>query len=640
MTNSYEKLSITVIGLLVLWAFTSFNSYITEDLIWFNNSDQNGWIIFSSLDFNDGKQSQYISHPGVVSSFTYGWGYKFMELIGQVDVSKSSDFIDIADPISKLPQLYTAGSKISIILIILCSLIMGAIIYLGTFGKFLYSVYGAALTLMSTGFLFHSIMLRNELTSVYYLMLAILLFVIPYRKFTSGTLKNTVYSGHDSILDSMCYLVSGFCFGMAYFSKSQVVLTAILFFAYLLFSQFSSRSHSLISKNKAFVFVLGHIISFVILFFGFNITLPIFWKLIYGLFLLISLLVLLFHKSIENPLVSFFSIITRFSLGFTAVIPYVLVRGLKGDARAQEKVLNITSFWDPNATSIQAQALDKEFSSISARFLYFMQSYFVESILIISVFLTIYLFTKKDEKWKSYAVGLVLIMAACYINSMRSNLTMNLGRSVFKYIIYVDVAVIMLIVMTYVDAVKLWKGRRRTIHAIFWALLILSSANNLRKVKNHTNWDWTTYADIVYPERWLFPGTPPSIRKIMKEKYQGFVNGHDRVIFGDELPRTGSIEIPGGEKHLKRVQKLSTEPYLNRMERLFELDSDGVAAIKDMESRILAYKLKIFLDGDDYMTIVRKATEKRKFLYSKTLDAKKYAKYLSMVEQGRLTVPF
>jgi len=278
-------------------------------------------------------------------------------------------------------------------------------------------------------------------------------------------------------------------------------------------------------------------------------------------------------------------------------------------------------------------------SSILARFGYFLQSYFIESLLLLGVLSAIYVFIKKQSKWKYYLLALVLIIAACYMNSLRSNLVANLGRSVFKYIIYIDVAVILLVAMSYRDLLLTY-SKKNIVHATFWIFLIGFSVNNYMKVKNDTDWNWTTYSDIVFPERWLFPGSPPYARKVLKEKYKGYYNGHDRVVFGDELAREGELKIPGGARHLARVQKLSAEPYLNRIEKLLSLTKEDIQSVKDTEARLLNVKINAFKEGDDYRTIVNKAIDKRKFLYKKILDAEQYNSYIKLVESGRLSVPF
>lgn len=628
-------LFVAALTILTIWLFVTFNSNVTEDLIWFNNSDQNGWVIYSSLDFNDGLPSKYISHPGVASSFVYGAGFRILKLLGVSDVSKTSDLADVKDPIAHLPKIYRVGSLISIVLILLCALLMSSIVFVCSSGNYLYSLYGGLLTLVSSGFLFHSVMLRNELTSVYYFLVAFFLFIIPYKRIVTF-FENKKYLNSNSIL----FVSSGFFFGLSYFSKSQIIITAVFFFIYLFYRHACIRPDLKIGYIDSILVLIGHVVSFLLLLFAFEIEVPVFWKLVYIFCVVLTCFSVIPGRIGQSFISSFMKIISRFSLGFTLSFPYLFLRGLKSDTKSIERILTYTSFWNPGESSIQAQTIDKDITSIMTRFLYFLQSYFVESLLLLVLIFSIVLLFKRDKRWKQYLIGVILIILVCYLNSIRRNVLANVGRSVFKYIVYVDIAAVLLVVSSYVEMIKVWTSKKNAIHFVFWTFLFLFGLNNMRKVQNDTKWDWTTYSDIVFLERWLMPGAPPSMRKLQKEKYKGFYNGHDRVIFGDELARNGKIEIPGGEGHLKRVQRLSQEPYFNRMKTLFKLEETSIVELKTMESRLLQVKINAFLNGDNYQSIVNKAIEKRKFLYKKVLEAEAYEKYIQIVSDGRLSVPF
>lgn len=618
-----------LVACVAIWKFVTFSQIVKEDLIWYSNSDQTGWVLFSSLEFNDDKPCKYISHPGVSTSYVYGLGLKVMKTLGLVEISKSSDLESDDDPMRFFPQLYERGAHVSIIVILLCAMFMGLIIYQLTEKRWELGAFAFVMTLFSCGFLFHSVMLRNELTSVYYFILS--LFIFQYAYFRSGL---------DSWKETCALASAGLMLGLAYFAKSQVIVTTVMFFLFLLYYHFS-RSH----RERAFSLVdnllltIGHIVSFALVAFWLGVELPIFWKLVYGLSLGFSLLSFLNLKLTDSKIIDFVQVLNRFSLGFTLSIAYTIVRGLKGETRGAGKILTYTSFWNPGEKSIQAQTLDKDMSSILARFGYFLQAYMIESMLLVSIISAIYFFVKKQSKWKYYLFTLLLIVVSCYMNSMRSNLTANLGRSVFKYIIYIDIAVIIMVALSYRDLLLTY-AKKNFVHAIFWIFLLGFGFNNCRKVQKDTDWNWTTYSDIVFPERWLFPGAPPYARKVLKEKYKGYINGHDRVIFGDEMVRNGKLNIPGGERHLARVQKLSAEPYLNRIEKLLALDKGDIEQVVNTEKRLLNVKINAFIAGDDYKTIVEKATDKRKFLYKKVLDLEQYNKYIKLVESGRLSVPF
>ena len=630
MQNTLRRnILFVLVAFVAIWKFVAFSKDVKEDLIWYSNSDQTGWVLFSTLDLNDDRPSKYISHPGVSTSYVYGLGLRIMKTFGLLEVSKSSELESYDDPMQFFPQLYERGAQVSMAVILMCAIFMGLISYQLSGSSLELSIFAFIMTLFSCGFLFHSVMLRNELTSVYYFILSLFVFQYAYFKKDIKPWK-----------EETALITSGLFLGLAYFAKSQVIVTTVMFFQFLLFYHFSksyrNRNYSLL---QSMLLIIGHLISFAIVSFILGVELPIFWKLVYSLafgFVLISLLDL---KVSKNKILDFIQVLNRFSLGFTLSVSYTIVRGLKGEVRGAEKILSFTSFWNPGEKSVQAQTLDKVFSSIMTRFLYFLQAYFFESLLILSLLSAIYFIAKKQTRWKYYSVALLLIIVSCYLSSMRSNLTVNLGRSVFKYIIYIDIAAILLVVLSYRDLLMTYQ-KKNIVHGVYWLLLLAFCVNNYMKVKTDTDWNWTTYSDIVFPERWLFPGSPPYARKVLKEKYKGYINGHDRVIFGDEMERNGELNIPGKERHLARVQKLSAEPYLNRIEKLLDLDKAEIDEVVNMEKRLLNVKINAFKEGDDYKTIVHKATEKRKFLYRKILNTDKYNTYINLVESGRLSVPF
>ena len=618
-----------LIAVLAIWKFISFSKDVKKDLVWFTSSDQTGWVLFSSLEFNEGNSASYISHPGVSTSFVYGMGLRLMKGLGMVELAKSSELDLVDDPLKYFPQLYKRGTHLSVAIVILCAVFMSLVVFVISKGNFALSLYGGLLTLFSSGFLFHSVVVRNELISVYYFILAMLAFVVGY------------FNQNRSHLISTCgFLGSGFILGLAYFAKSQVIVSTFLFLVFLFFFHFkTTRRVNDYNLMTNVAMIIGHLLSWVYLTIGLGLTLPIFWKLVMGVSVTLSVVSLINLKYDKGKLLDLVNVFNRFSLGFSLAVSYVIVRGLKRHTKSADRILNFTSFWNPGEQSIQAQTIDKDFSNVLTRFEYFLQAYFLESILLITlIYAVVSAFTKKAN-WKPYLLALFLLIVGCYLNSMRSNLPANLGRSVFKYIIYMDIAAVLLVISTYKDMLARY-AKKNLVHAFFWLLLVAFGANSYLKVKDDTNWDWTTYCDIVYPERWLFPGEPPQARKILKTKYKGFVNGHDRIVFGDEMPRIGELEIPGGARHLARVQRLSTEPYLNRLEKLLALDEAGIKEVVDTEKRLLNYKIRLFTEGDDYKTIVAKATDKRKFLYKKMLTLEQYNTYLKLIESGRLSVPF
>ena len=611
-----------------LFFFYSFNKKVKKDLVWFNNSDQNAWVIYSSFDFNDGEPSKYISHPGVGTSFLVGGGYKLLSSLGLVGFAKTSDLKSAADPIVHLPDIYKKAGYLSVLFVALCALLIGGIVYVITNRQFIYGAYSSILALFSGGFLFHSVMLRNELSAIFYFLISLFLFTLVFYRQT----KNHFY-------DWLLLIIAGFFFGLSYFSKSQIVLATVLFFVFAFYAHWTSKIFYHPNQWTPALVLLGHLLLGGYLWNSLDRDLPFFWMGIVGLFITFSIVSIIGKAYKENQITSFASLLSEYGLGFIAGIIYTLERGLKGELKASKRVLDFTSLYNPDATSIQAKTIDGDFTSILERFYYFLQHYFLESILLVVLVFSLYLLFKRDKNGIAYLLAILLIVAACFLNSMRANLSVNIARAVFKYMIFMDIAAVLLCTYCYFDIVAR-SQKKNLIHILFWIMLVGVGAINYHKVKSEVNWTWTTFADMVYPERWLYPGDPPVLRKVFREKYKGFVNGHDRVVFGDELERTGTITVPGGENHLKRIHKLSMEPYWNRMRIMLDLGEKDKENIDNTEKRILQFKIRSFKEGDDYKTIVEKTTKKRKFLYSKILDRPVYLKFIKIIEENRLTVPF
>jgi len=283
-----------LVACVAIWKFIAFSQDVKKDLIWYSNSDQSGWVLFSSLDFNEGRSAKYISHPGVSTAYVYGLGLKVMKTLGLVELGQSSDIEKHDDPMQFFPQLYERGSQISMVLILLCALFMGMVVYQLCGKQWELGAFGFIMTLFSCGFLFHSVMLRNELTSVFYFILSLFLFQYTY-------FKKEISAWRDYTL----MVSAGLMFGLAYFAKSQVVVTTVMFFLFLLYYHLTNekrtRNHSLVGNV---VLVGGHIVSYALLTFWLGIKVPIFWKLVYGLSVGFSLLSFINLKIAISVLVS------------------------------------------------------------------------------------------------------------------------------------------------------------------------------------------------------------------------------------------------------------------------------------------------------------------------------------------------
>lgn len=605
-----------------IFLFFNFSYTVKKDLIWYNNSDQNGWVIYSSLEFNDGNSSLYISHPGVTTSFLYGFGFRLFKNIGSNSICKTSDFEGKEDPIHLLPALYEKGGYISVFLILSCALIIAYILNLIT-KNIIIGLYGAIFTLFSGGFLFQSVVVRNELSASFYSILSLLFFsLVFYRE-----------KRLSSITRLLLLICSGFFFGFAYFAKAQIILPTVFFFLFCFFLHYQQGIYYETSNRLKGIILLFNCIISAFFLFNFSIEIPFFWKTIIGVVLILN--GISFGGSFyKNHFFSFVNIISQYSLGFLLSIIYVLKRGLKGIDKNMQQVLDFTSLYKPNKSSAQLNTIDPESLRITHRFYYYLDHYFLENFLLLASVSVIYFLVKKYKEAKSILIAIILVVALCYLNAMRANMGLNIDRATFKYMIFIDLYALGILVSCYYLFLKDIK-RKAIVHICFWAILLVTGFNNYHKAKDKIFWDWTTFPDIVYPERWLFPGSHPELKKIFNNYYKGHYNGHDRVIFGDEISRDRDIKL-----HLNRSHKYSMEPFMGRLLNAIPAIKKSEEEVKTIEKRIFKLKIRLFEEGKSYKEISDQVIKKRKFLYQKTLDRPSYTRFQELLDAGRLTVPF
>lgn len=615
---SFSSLAFCVI----VFLFFNFNSTVKKDLVWFNTSDQNSWVIYSALDFGDGENSPYNVHPGIGVSYAYSFGYQLLKFSGITDYGKATDLKGEKDPISKLPEVYRTGVKISQGIVLISALLFGCIIFFLT-TNYLVSAFAFLSVLCSAGFLFHSVMLRAELVTVFYFTVSLFFAAL-------ATTKKNYY------IISACLVLAGFFIGLAYFTKYQIIFlvlfSLILYVLLLLKSSRNWRFSSIVTRTSLFINTL--LVSFFLLLSGLDIT--YFWILVYGLILISGIFPELSRKTAAfKKLVDISSILSFLGTGFLISKILILYHALGGDPKSMQRVLDFTSLFSSSGSS----HIDTEVSRIMTRFLYYLKHYFLQSILSLTVLTLLFQLVKKKFKFE-LLLALVFLVILLFSNSIRVMLLINLGRSVFKYMIFSDVLVVMLMSGTYVYLIREIK-QKQWVHLTFLLLLVLTSFNNFHKVNTDTRWNWTTYTDLVYPEQWLFAGKPPLIRTILTDAYKGYNNGTDRVVFGDEIQRGKGISIiPGGKAHLKMVHDRSMSIYKNRLSNLLPETKELIGSIDAAEDIIFDYKIELFEKGFSYSLIKQDVFLKRIETYKRLFDNELFTKFNKLVNQHRLTVPF
>lgn len=606
--------------------FVSFSSKVKKDFLWFNISDQNTYLINAALNFNEGYPAGIsTTHPGIGSSFTYGFGFRLLKFIGYSDIDKGSDLITSNDPISQLPEVYKLGGDISILIVILCAFLMSILIYILFEQSLLFSTYTFIATLFSGGFLFHSTMLRNELTTTYYFLIASVFFC-----FAIFRDKYTRNINHTPLL-----IIAGFFFAISYFTKSQILLSILpmILFAFLL----HFKKPIVYSPNRTTSLILLGLTIFLTTYFFFttSIRLAVFWLITFSFFLLTSSIGV-FTNKINSKIIEYCGILSSMSVGFLIGMVFIFQRGLHGDSALINSTLRYTNM----LRSDGAKYINLEYGGIFERFTYFLQQYFLETVLLFGLFFLVFFFKQKKQIWP-YLVAIILIVGLCFIHSLRVMLAINIGRAVYKYMIFIDVFVVLLIVSFYRNCLRIVQSivLRKALHGLFWLILILTALKNYHKVEKDVLWNFTTYAWGVYKEG-KGNSEEKTIEKILQNNYKGYKNGHDRVFIGDEI-RRGQQEMPIPQWQFDRTHKKSLQRFMIKLEEIKTLSPAVKKAIKDLEEEVFKTKVQLFKQGFSYQNIVSRITFKRKLAYKNIFSNKDhYQSFLELLDNGDLTVPF
>ena len=623
----YLVILLVLVGALKL--FFSFSEEVTKDLVWYNNSDQNIWCIYTTLDFNDGKPSNFITHPGVGVNFTYGLGYKLLKFIGSIKTDKTSDFKNLEDPISYIPIVYKHGILLSKVLVLLCSILIGLIVYIITSNYYI-SFYGLISTYLSGGFLYHSVMLRTELSAIFYLLLGMCFFMLTYKE------KSKNYS-------FLLLFISGFFLGISYFTKTQVSFLIIILFLFILRHNFIQNRIYLFNKKLTVVcFLLQLILTLsLVCFFKFY-AIPSYWLFIIVFLVLANLISQLntFYLTKQNWFLSSATLVSVIGLGFSFSFLYIFIRALHGNDILGINILEYTSLWGTSNTGM----IDESFGRIIIRFFFCIKQYFLESSFVICGILAVYQLTKREKKY-TILFGVMLIVCLCLINSLRVAYKINATRTVFQYLIFSDVPVIILLSATYSYVLSVVK-EHKIIHLLFWILLIIGGLKNYYKMPKDIAWGFTSYPYLIYSEIWYPTELRPELMSILENYYRGHYNAYDRGVLGNEIsrklgntPRTngpGKVYMPW----VNTTHEISIKHYLMKIDELDFRDRLIGNKVRDIEDGLFKYKLSLFRKGDDYQNIVEQIKEKRIQTYKTKLPLEYSTILIDLLDEKELTVPF
>lgn len=602
--------------------FFSFSIKVNETLPWFNNADQNTWIIYYSLDFNQGFPINFYSNRGVGTYMLYGFALRILDWCNVIDISNSDQLKEFDDPFLIIKRLHMQGKIISCILIFKIALILSVSCRFLFKSNVIISTYCFICVLFSGGFLFHSAVMRNELSTVYYFSVSIFFFVLA---------RIYAHKESNNYLITLFIISSGYFLGLSYFSKIQIIFP-LIFLLFLFTINRERENFDKLVNNKIYLFAwIVNVVIILFLFENCRRDLTFFWLIVFTAIFAISIIPIISTIRVKIPLkwLGIINYLSLYSIGFMISIAYVFIWGLKGNADYFHELMQMTSYLDSSNNLI-----DTSFNRIFTRFFYCIQQYFIESPLIYSLFFLVF-HLKERRKFGQVYILLFGVIILCFINSLRIMFLVNLGKSVYKYSVFTDVFVVLIISFTYHLFLKTYKSKR-LIHTFYWCGLFLMMSNNYNKVDRNTNWDFTTYSYLLFNESAKI--NLDNVNGILRRKYSGFINGYDRLIFGDENKYIGKLEVPKWQ--LSRIQKKSREYYLKKVIEIKPDLKEKLSIINNIEDQLHQIKLKLFRNGYNYKEIRDLLLKERKKKYKKYFDEIDSKFFLESISNKKLTVPF
>lgn len=178
---------------------------LNEGQIWFRNVDQDSMLLTGALDVASGAAPPANEHPALGAYLLYGGLLRLFHLVGLVPVASMQAFFERKDPLLDLPKIYAAGRLGSAIVALACALLVAAVARGSEANRWRGPTAGF-LALSSGGLLFQSLVVRTELTAVFFALLA----ALCCRVFLTSNALPLLFLG-------------GFFSGVALLSKVQIV---------------------------------------------------------------------------------------------------------------------------------------------------------------------------------------------------------------------------------------------------------------------------------------------------------------------------------------------------------------------------------------------------------------------------------
>ena len=397
-----------LLGSIVLFVYQSVQ--LNKNEIWFSNMDQDSFLLIESMRINSENQPIFLNHPALGVHYLYGKFLKLFEIFNIIPVSEFNRLSKSNDPLLFLPDVFYKGRTISIIISISCALIFGFIFYVLT-QKLLFFTLSTILFLFSGGLFFQSLLVRSELTSVFFVLISLFLLVLFWK--TSNL-----------FLSSIIVIISGVFFGFAALSKIQVLPIFVFIITLLLYNIFRENK---VYSGKFVNYKIFQLI-FVIMFLGLYI---VFLNSVYNknsmpvsliiiiLFIFLSPIIFLLPWFKGRKISLFFYHLNLFLIGFliSFKIAFYLVNMSSSKSITGIFDLVFHSGKKAEVTLNLLSSLNRSIEHIYSGVVKFSKYYFLESYLLIFIIL-LFIITKKKFNSKAI-VTLVFGVGYCFFSSLR-----------------------------------------------------------------------------------------------------------------------------------------------------------------------------------------------------------------------------
>ncbi len=383
------------IFLVSIFVFVHQSVQLNKHEIWFSNMDEDSTMLVESMRINSGKEPQFLLPPALGTYYIYSKFLKFFDIMNVIPISEFSQLAASEDPLLLLPEIFYQGRTISIIISILCALIFGSIFYLLTEKLFLFFI-STVLFLFSGGLFLHSLLIRTELISVFFVLLSWLL-LIMYSKARRPSF--------------LAIILAGVLFGFGVLTKIQVLpmfLFMIFLLIYIVFKKMKQSPESLLKFGNYQIFFVIIILSMYLFFLNLIYHVRSESSSIPQLLLVFLLLILLFSMLSQLILqkaqkISLFLNHTNlfligFLLSFVLAFHFTNISSDNGMRSVFDLVFQSGS--QSGEIAVYLHSLHEGISGISAGFINFLEYYSLKSFLLFFLLL-FFILTKKRIDYRA-----------------------------------------------------------------------------------------------------------------------------------------------------------------------------------------------------------------------------------------------